>query len=362
MTPLMQYGFKDLFRDRMGFFFCLVFPLVMTVFLGNMLTSYDNPDAAVDAIEIAYVSEAPAAGTGEYSGVDIFVDALKGNDKLRLSESADIAAAKKSVDSGESDTAMLFDTSMDITIYKGKDSIKNRVAQLLAQSFSREYAAWGAAYKSEAFAARLQQAGASAVESAASPKGLTEDRDLGVNRTMIDFYAVSLIVMIAFMGGGIGGATTMYLSRVDGVMRRMTMAPKRRHAIFIEYVIGMVPTNILQSLIMMVPCALVFGAHYAKTAQDNILLFAYFVLLGTAVTSVFMLVGLFLKANPTMPIMAAMWALLFISGTFNREIYIEGVTEIMPMNIAQQAAFDLTMFGRPERVLTVMAVCACLLV
>jgi ABC-2 type transport system permease protein len=374
----------------MGFFFSFIFPLAMTFLLGNMLANYDNPDARIDTINIAIVSDAPANPASEAtipaseaanptggeaggrfanggSGGDIvtsFTDAMKGNGNIKFTKTANPDAARKSVDDGTNDAAMLFDSSLDIKVYGGTDSIKTRAVTLIAQSFSREYQAYSVAAQAnpDAFARLMAKQATSATAGLPNASELTENRDLGVNRSIMDFYAVTILVMIAFMGGGIGGACDMYFARKNGSLRRLTLSPTKRSRLFLDNVIGIIPQNIMQALIMMIPSVLFFGAHYAKTPSDNMLLFAYFVLLGTSVTAVFMLAGLFLKINPMMPLMAVMWVLLFMSGTFSKEVNIPGVTEYIPMNIAQQAAFDLTVFGRPERVLGVMAVCACALI
>jgi len=74
-----------------------------------------------------------------------------------------------------------------------------------------------------------------------------------------------------------------------------------------------------------------------------------------------MLIGMFLRVNPNLPIMVALWALLFMSGTFAKHIRIEGFSEYLPMSIAQRAVFDLTLFGRADQLLLVMGVCAVIL-
>jgi ABC-2 type transport system permease protein len=190
---------------------------------------------------------------------------------------------------------------------------------------------------------------------------LVADKDLGVSRSMMDFYAVTMIVMIAFMGGGIGGAFTMYQARKDGLLRRMVCSPRSRTRLFLEAVVGVIPQNILQALIVMILSTVFLGVHYAKTWQENLLLFAFFIVVGMAVTAVFMLIGLFVRVNPYMPLMGGLWALLFMSGSFSKDMVIDGVSEYLPPNIIQRAAFDLTLFGRAEQMWTVMAVCGALL-
>jgi ABC-2 type transport system permease protein len=384
MAEYLKCGLKMLTRDKMSIFFGLIFPITMTFFLGNLLASYDNPDSRIETINISYVAEADASGaggTGEQGiseGVNAFASALSGNENIKIEKAENTEAAQKAVDDEKSDAAMIFGSPLKITVYEGKDSIKNRAVTLMAQSFSREYAAIGtAAAQNPQFLERLisgnsiseageanAQGGSESPDTYGVPDAskLTKNRDLGINRTMMDFYAVAMLVMIAFMGSGIGGASEMYSLRKRGVIRRLTLSPRNRSRIFFDSMISSLPLNIMQAAVMMILSVLLFGAHYAKTPQDNLLLFAYFCLLSIAVSAFFMLIGIFMKVNPMMPIMSIMLAMLFMSGTFNKDIYIPNVTEYMPMNIAQQAAFDLTMFGRPERVLTVMAACAAILI
>jgi len=53
--------------------------------------------------------------------------------------------------------------------------------------------------------------------------------------------------------------------------------------------------------------------------------------------------------------------LLFISGSFSKDMFIEGFSEYLPMSVAQAAIFDLTVFGRPGQLLLVTGVCAVIL-
>ena len=365
MFEWILYNTRQQFREKSSLFFVLIFPIMMVFVLGNMLSELDNPDEPVGTIRIAYCDEGPAShggmdGSGrsieETAAVRAFAEALAENESIEVTESPDREAARAMVDEGLADAAMVFEAPFGIKVAEGGDIYKNRAAMLMAQSFARTYATFSTvASQSPEVYIKI------ASEGMPDFSGLTANKDLGVKRSMIDFYAVTMVVMIAFMGGGIGGATEMFLTRQNGSLRRATASPRNRARLFIETVIGVIPQNILQTLIIMVPSALLLGAHYAKSWQENLLLFAYFILLGTAVAAVFMLIGLFVRVNPYMPIMALLWALLFMSGTFSKEINIEGFTEYLPMNIAQRAVFDLTMFGRTEQLASVMGVCAAVL-
>ena len=371
MFDWMLYNAKDLVRDKSNLFFSMIFPVLMVFILGNMLAELDNPDSPIGTINIAvYTDEALdteflAGLTGtmpvsehmgkvaEAQAVSSFVEGLADSDGIEIIRAADASAARAEAETGGADAAMIFSSPLNIEVTEGGDIYKNRAALLIAQSFARQYAAFktAALHSPEAFTAL-------SVDGSPAFSDLTEDKDLGVSRTMIDYYAVTMIVMILFMGGGIGGASTTFLARQDGSLRRMSASPRSRARLFIESVIGALPQSVVQAGIIMVLSTVFMGAHYANTWQDNLLLFVFFLVIGLTVSSVFMLAGLFMKINPYIPIMAVLWAMLFISGSFSKDIYIEGVTGFMPMNIIQRAAFDLTVFGRSEQVQLVMGVCA----
>jgi ABC-2 type transport system permease protein len=246
---------------------------------------------------------------------------------------------------------MIFHSPLRIEITEGKDIYKSRAAMLIAQSFSRQYSAFKtAALNSPALFTEIAKDGVPALD------GLVEDKDLGVSRSMIDYYAVTMIIMIIFMGGGIGGASQTFYARQDGSLRRMSASPRGRTRLFIESVVGTLPQSVVQASIVMALSTAFLGAHYANTWQGNLLLFTFFIVLGIAVAAVFMLIGLFIKVNPYIPLLAILWALLFISGTFNKDLAIPGFSEYLPMNIAQVAVFDLTVFGRTGQALAVMGV------
>lgn len=51
------------------------------------------------------------------------------------------------------------------------------------------------------------------------------------------------------------------------------------------------------------------------------------------------------------------WALLFFSGSFSKQVFIEGLSDKLPPYIVQQAAFRLTLYGENDGALAVIAVC-----
>ena len=51
------------------------------------------------------------------------------------------------------------------------------------------------------------------------------------------------------------------------------------------------------------------------------------------------------------------WALLFFSGSFSKQVFIEGFSDKLPPYIVQQAVFRLTLYGESDSALAVIAVC-----
>lgn len=355
MFSILRTGLIELVREKSTLFFTLLFPVILVFILGNMLANLDNPEDTIDTIRLAYAVE--TAGETERAAVRTFLDELSKNDNIELIPIAgdQFADARAAAESGDYAAAMLFGEPLAVTIAEGRDMVKNRAVKLMAQGFSLEYAAISTAARENP--QRLEHL----EDVLAKSEQMAADIDPGIQRSMIDYYAVTMIIMICFMGGGIGGAMNMFTAKQSGALRRVTASPKRGPVIFLEYVASAIPQSILQVVVVMIPSVLFFGAHYAKTWQQSLLAGLFLVLLGLTVAAVFMLVGLFLKSSPYLPLMAAFWVILFLSGTFSKAINIKGVSEYMPTSLAQQAVFDLTVFGRSGMILTGLGVCVLIL-
>ncbi|HPU63157.1 MAG TPA: hypothetical protein PK304_03295 [Mobilitalea sp.] len=67
--------------------------------------------------------------------------------------------------------------------------------------------------------------------------------------------------------------------------------------------------------------------------------------------------GLYIDANPMACILPVLWVMMFLSGTYSKEIIIDGLSQYLPMYQVQEAAFDLTIFGRHQKANTIIIVC-----
>ncbi len=346
MVSIVKRSILTLCRDRGNLFFVALFPSLLVFLLGNLLSNLDGSDETINPITL-FVSVETSDPYGLAASEEL-LRSLGQSAGVKVQRYDAFAAAKRGVDEGAASAAVRFTQPFGVEIYEGEDKFQNRAVESIFKGFARQAA--GLRAVAQAAPEALPQSAANAVQ------GLVQQKEFGYSRTMLDYYAVAMLVMILFMGGGIGGAGDLYDSRRDGTLGRMLVSPKSRAGIYVQEVLGAMPQNLLQIGCVMLSSTLLFGAHYANTAFGNLLLLAMFFTVGLSVNSVFMLVGLFIRVTPSLIIMPFMWGLMFLSGTFSKEIYIEGVTEFSPIWQVQNAAFDLTVFGKTEKTFWVMAI------
>lgn len=337
MFQILIKEFKEFFRDKTSVIFLILFPCLMVFLLGNLLQHLDNADSVIGDIHIAYTVEAtdPVA----VAAIDSFLDGLAEVENITLKAEEDLETAKQNAAEDAITAAVCFTQPLGIEVYEGSDSVKNSAVEAVFRSFSQTYSAVYTLASSQAQPAD---------KSAADSNSLVVPKDLGVNRSMLDYYAVSMCAMVVFMGG-ISGAMAFLEEQKNHTLARLVITPKSRVSIYMQKILGTIPQAFLQVVAVMVSSTLLFGARYAATWQGNLLLFALFFSCSLAVIALCGILGLFVKANPMIYLMPPMWIIMFLSGTFSKEIFIEGVTTRMPVYLLQNAAFDLTVFGRTGR-------------
>jgi ABC-2 type transport system permease protein len=106
----------------------------------------------------------------------------------------------------------------------------------------------------------------------------------------------------------------------------------------------------------------VFHAHYAAELSDNLLLFLLFFVVTLAMVSIGAVIGLVIKTSPMLIVMPPLWIMMAFSGTYSKELVFKGISDLMPIYQIQQAAFDLTVFGRSEKAGCVILICLIILI
>ena len=346
MLSIVKRDLLILFRDKGSLFMIVLFPCLLVFILGNLLSNLDNADEAIDPMTIQVVTQ--TTNPSQMSAIDSFIDSLKDNDEVHMVRCESIDEARELVVGKQASTAVLFTDSGSVEVFQGYDAIQNRAITSIITGFVRQSASMAtlSQYASEQLPNVEEAVDSSLINQTLSP----------YNRSMLDYYAVVCAVMILFMGGAIGGASNLYDARRNGTLARTLVSPKKLSSLYVQSVLSSLPQSVIQVVCVMVPSVYIFGAHYAKTFLDNALLFVTLVAVGIAVSAVTMIIGIFLRVNPVLAIMPVLWVAMFLSGTFSADIYIDSVTPYSPIWMVQNAAFDLTVFGRPERCLHVLAV------
>ncbi len=343
MISLIRNEMRSLLRNKVSLFFLLFFPLLMIYMLGTFLQNIDVADYEIGEIRLGCSTES------EDIAFESFLAELEAENSVVLHRSEPLDTLLAMTDRDELNAVAALDANGTITLYTGSDAVKNRALRIMFESFL---------YMNDTYTACVTETGNPAVllEIEPSQMEFSEAKELGMERTMIDYYAIAMVVMIMFMCSTISGAESFRNEDTQHTAARLVLTGQSRAKIFLGKVIGTIPVIFLQIGVVMVASVLFFDAHYAANLGDNLLLFAMLFAATLPLSALGMLVGIVSKIPPAAIFQPLSWTMLFFSGTFSKEIYVEGFTEICPPYLIQQAAFDLTLFSRPNGALTVIAV------
>lgn len=359
---------RSFLRSGSNLFFTIFFPCACVFFLGTFLESVEVSDEAVGELNLAYCTD--SGDVYSAAAFEEFISSLVNEGVLSAEKvSADkisgftMAGSAMAYNAGADYSAAVELDGSDIVVYGGRDDIKNRTVKAIFDSYTRTAAAYmSVAAVNPAALADVGISGSSRndgdIEGDENSAGsFVIHKDLGTNRSMMDYYAVTMAVMILFMGSCIRGAGVYEDEHTNFTISRLDASPVSRTAVFFGKIIGSLPMVLIQVLSVMFVSTLLFGAHYCNTVSGNLLLAAMFITASLAALSVGVFVNLIFPRIPAgLVIMPMLWLAMFFSGTFAMDIHVPGLTECMPMYIIQRAAFDLTVFGRTEKVLRVIAV------
>lgn len=328
---------KEIVRERAYLFFFILFPVLLVFLLGNLLNVTDIAEKGIGELQVAY--QIDTKDPDQAAAIEGFIHSMREQGIASFEPIEDFEKGRQAAGEDTITAAVYFGGSpLQIRIYEGTNRIKNRTIQAIMNGFIQNNKTFTAVYHTAPEGMGEFQ-----------PKNLdyTVEKDLGVKRSMIDYYAVSMVVMIAFMSM-IMGANAFMGERQNKTINRMIIAPVNRTSIFLQKVCGMMSQTILQIAIIMILSAVVFKASYGATWMSNLYLFLLFFVITFCMVSLGVIVGLLVKISPIIIIMPVLWIMLFFGGTYSKELDIKGITDIMPNYIFQQAAFDVAIFNRYE--------------
>lgn len=338
MLQVILNAVRSCFRSGATIFFSILFPSLCTFFLGTLLEKIEVSDDVVGEINLAYCVE-----SGDYSA-NAFEEFILSLDEENVINAEKVGAEELENAADKYSAAVEFNGS-EITVYNGKNAVQNRTVKALMDGYNQNAAAYiTVAEKNPQALANIEVTD----ESFVTPK------DFGRTRTMMDYYAVAMTVVIIFFGAMISGAEAYHEEYTCKTINRLNISPVSRTTVYFGKIIGHLPLVFVQVGVVMCVSAAFFGAHFCATFGENLLLFAMFICASLATLAVGVCINLlFPKMQSWAVLMPINWVMLFFSGTFQADIAIKGVSEYLPPNILMEAAFDLTVFGRTERALGV---------
>lgn len=337
---------KGSFREKTNLFFFLAFPILLIFFLGNLLTKMDVAEDGIGEIKVQY--QIDTKDPYQQVAIRTFIDTAGAEGVLTFDEVRDINEARELAARDEITALVVFHGEpMEISVYEGTNNIKNRAVATILEGFIQNNKVIKTVMAHNPMAlSKLTVENTSGIE----------QKNLGVHRTMIDYYAIAMIAMISFMSMLVG-ANAFVGERQEKTINRLIIAPQNRVSMFLQKVLGLVPQVIVQLSLIMTVSVLFFQANYAITLWDNLYLFLFFLVVTLCMISIGVVIGIVIKVNPMAVIMPILWVMMFFGGTYSKEINIPGFTDAMPIHQIQQAAFDLAIFGRYDKVNLAIIIC-----
>lgn len=343
MLSLIIKQMREYFRSPVNVFMGLLFPVLLVFFLGTMLQGLDISDYDIGKIKLQY----SVSGADEQSG-KAFAEFLDNIDMIKAEKNNDSENALKLTDSGDTDAYIELKNG-EIVLHKGRNDIVNRALSSVLNSY---IAVSDTYYKIASTDPSLLMD-----IDADTEKLFVEQEGLGVTRSMLDYYAVSMTVMMIFMSHMMMGSTAFKDEEKIFTMSRLYLSPLGRTKLFFGKLIGILPSAVISNAVIMLLSAFVFGARYCDNFIGNLLLFLLFSCCSMAATAVGMLIGIIIKIPAEGVIIPLAWSLLFFSGSFSKEIFLEGFSDKLPPYLIQQSAFRLTLYGESGDTVVTMAVC-----
>lgn len=338
MLHVILNEIRSCFRSGSTLFFSILFPSLCTFFLGTLLENIEVSDNVIGELNLAYYIE-----DSGYSA-DAFEKFI-----LALDEEEIINAEKITADeldnAVEKYSAAVKISGAEITICNGTNAIQNRTVKALIDSYNQTAAAY----------MTVAMTNPQALGSIELPEdSCVQPHNFGRSRTMMDYYAVAMTVVIIFFGSCIAGATSYSSEHAQSTILRLNVAPISKTAVYFGKILGYLPLVLVQVGTVMLVSTLFFGAHFCSTLSEDLMLFTMFVCSSLALLAVGVLLNLiFPKLQSWGILMPIIWVMLFYSGAFQKDMSIEGVSDYFPPRIILNAAFDLTSFSRTERAISV---------
>ncbi|MBE5960695.1 MAG: ABC transporter permease [Lachnospiraceae bacterium] len=343
--------FRAFFRDRISVIFLIAFPLILIYLLGNILNSLETADSTVGTLKAEYVMETDDPAI--LAVAEQFIAAInEEGDSFYFTKMETEAQSRERISNEEIAGLVRFQND-GVHILQGNDALQNRTLAAVMNGFMQ----------SEKAIAGIQNTDPAKIMNltSAEHKEYIKDVEFNKNRSMLDYYGVCMLLMIICFSsvqafGAFGD------ERNNKTINRLIAAPLNRTNLYLQKLIGMMPSAVVQIAVIMSASVLLFHVRYATGVFNNVLLFMLFFMTMLVMLSGAVSISLFVKGNPAIVFMPLMWLMLFFSGAFAQPIVKIGLAPYMPITYVKNAAFSLTIFGEREGAFQVIAIEAVIIV
>ncbi|MEO6471307.1 MAG: ABC transporter permease [Aeromicrobium sp.] len=219
---------KGFFRDKMAFFFSVLFPLMFLVLFGGILT--DQGASKSEIVQVGSVSildNAPPEARA----------VLK--DSLTITKSGDVRAALHKVRKGDADAMIEQKGKVVIVHYSRADQVKSAVVQGTFQAIVQS--------------ANIAESGRPPTFSLDTKQ--VEDDSLST----IQYVTPGLLGWAIAMGATFGAATNLVAWRKNGLLRRLRLAPVSPASIVLARVLVSLTIAAMQTTIFIGVGMVLFG-------------------------------------------------------------------------------------------------------
>ncbi|MGB7605472.1 MAG: ABC transporter permease [Lutisporaceae bacterium] len=325
--------FKRFYREKSNLVFMIGLPIVLLIILGNIFSENSLSEFENKEIKAAYIINENCQN--ETKVIDSFVSEVENESNISLLKASDLEAVQMKIENQELDGAMIFDRK-EILYINGKDDIINKIMLSIIASYNINSNA-------------ISVTGNMTMDDS-SFNDYIEENNLGNNRTIMDYYSVSILMMITFMVTIIGANCFCEEFRLK-TLNRLMCSTYSRSRIFWHKFLGLVLASSLEIVVYIVITKVFFGVTFATDAIEALVIFLLAFMNSLTLLMVGVVLGLFIKKNPLPFIMPLYCIMMFLGGTFSNTLYVKGITECMPIYQLQTIIFKIGIFHQLDAAL-----------
>ncbi|KHD34666.1 permease [Clostridium acetobutylicum] len=335
---------KSNISDKKTLIMMLLMPIVIILILGNALKSVDNFSVTNLGKTTVYYYNADNKEISK--NFDEFLKNKSIKDILNVKKVSSYKKGKELVDKGEGNSLIYINSNYSdnieankkgkIEIYESKSSTtRNQIIKSLIDSFND-----GA--NTVEVSSQISRMRTSYVE-----KNNISKKYLSVNGKSpraIDYYSVTMLMMILLYGANYGSAELENLF-FDRVGKRIKTTATKTYQHLLGVVLGVIFTLILQAVVLVLFTKYVYGANWGGHPILVLGIVSSFAILAASIGFLFMIItGDDKRASMLISVTAPIFT--FVSGGYVKVPFSDGsIIKYVPNNLAQSGLFNMIYKG-----------------